>query len=91
MTITLGSRERHVSYVLGGFLFVVVELAEIVRGIKGPSLQMLGFLVPLRQAIEHTLELRKPYGRVQVRLVLLRIGEMALPRRRWVVHCCNQW
>ena len=90
MTSTPGSRERHVSYLLGGFLFVVVESIEMDRVIKVLHMQMPGFLLPLRQVIHHTLELRNPYSCVQVRLVLLRMGEMALLRRRWVVHCWNQ-
>jgi hypothetical protein len=64
MTFTPGSRERHVSYLLGGFLFNDVESIETVRVIKRLHMQMLGFLLPLRQVIHHTLELRNPYGRV---------------------------
>ena len=90
MTPTLGWRERHVSYVLGGLLVVVVESIEMVRVVTGLYMQMLGFLLPLRQVIQHSLQSRKPFNRVQVRLVLLRMGEMALLRRLWVGYCCNQ-
>ena len=86
MTPTPGSRERHISYVLGGFLFVVVESIEIGRVPKRPHMQILVSLLPLRQVIQQTLELTNPLARVQVLLVLLRMVVMALLRLLLIRH-----
>ena len=86
---TLRERERHIEYVLRDFLGGGVELWEMVTVIEGLYMQMLGVLLPLRQVIQHTLKLRKPYFRVQLRLVLLRMSEMSLLRRGWFGHCFN--
>ena len=52
--------------------------------IKGRYMQMLRVLLPLRQVILHSLQLRNTFIRVQVMVVLLRMGEMALLRKTWV-------
>ena len=78
---TLRERERHSEYVLSFLLGVGVELWEMVTVIDGLYMQMLGVLVSLRQVFHLTLQLRNPYFRAQVRVVLLRMGETALLRR----------
>jgi hypothetical protein len=85
------SRERHIQYVLSLFLLFGGHSAPAVTVIDALHMQMLGVFLILRQVIHHTLSLGDPYSSVQVRLVLLRMGEPAL-LRGWVFpHCCNQF
>ena len=77
---TLRERERHIEYVLSDFLGGGVELWEMVTVIDGLYMHMLGVLLPRRQVVHLTLQLRNPFKRAQVRLVLLRMAETALLR-----------
>ena len=89
---TLRERERHIEYVLSDFLGVGVELWEMITVIDGLYMHMLGVLLSRRQVVHLTLQLRNPYFRAQVRVVLLRMGEPALLRGGCVFpHCCNQF